>query len=76
MLDPEKCKKRKKGDKGKPHKTKHLDFIIEFLSESLHLEQFTLEKTIPKLTLILAQKYIALYLQFLKEVCPRESGMG
>jgi hypothetical protein len=76
MLDPKKGRKRKKGNKGEPCKTKRLDFLIDLLSESLHLEEFMMQKTIPKSTLILAQKYIPLYLQFLKEACPRESGMG
>jgi hypothetical protein len=76
VLDPEKGRKRKIGNKGELRKTKRLDFIIELLSESLHLEEFMMQKYIPKSTLILAQKYIPLFLQFLKEVCPRDSGMG
>jgi hypothetical protein len=76
VLDPEKGRKRKIGNKGELRKTKRMDFIIELLSESLHLEEFMMQKYIPKSTLILAQKYIPLFLQFLKEVCPRDSGMG
>jgi hypothetical protein len=76
MLDPEKGRKRKKGNKDAPRQTKRLDFLIELLSETLNLEEFMMQKSIPKSTLILAQNYIPLYLQFLKEVCPRESGMG
>jgi hypothetical protein len=76
LLDHEKGTKRKKSEKDKPRKTKRLDYLIELISESLHLEQFMMEKTITKSSLILAQKYVPLYLQFLKEVCPRESGMG
>jgi hypothetical protein len=76
LIDHEKGKKRKKSDKDKPRKSKRLDFLIELISECLHLEQFMMEKTIQKSSLILAQKYIPLYLQFLKDVCPRESGMG
>jgi hypothetical protein len=76
MLDPEKRSKRKKSNNGTHRKTKRLDFLIKLLSESLHLEEFMMQKTIPKATLILVQKYIPLFLQFLKEVCPRESGMG
>jgi hypothetical protein len=76
VLDPEKGRKRKIGNKGEPRKTKRLDFIIELLSESLHLEEFMMQKYIPKSTLILAQKYMPLFLHFLKEVCPRDSGMG
>jgi hypothetical protein len=76
MLDPERGKKRKKGEPGQHRETKRLDFLIELISETLHLEQFMLQMSIPKTTLLLAQKYIPLFLQFLKKVCPRESGMG
>jgi hypothetical protein len=44
MLDPKKRSKRKKGNNGTHHKTKRLDFLIELLSESLHLEEFMMQK--------------------------------
>jgi hypothetical protein len=75
-LIPKREERGKRGYKGEPRKTNRLDFLIKLLSESLHLEELMMQKTIPKSTLILAQMYISLYLQFLKEVCPRESGMG
>jgi hypothetical protein len=42
MLDPERGKKRKKGEPGQHRETKRLDFLIELISETLHLEQFML----------------------------------
>lgn len=56
--------------------TKRLDYLIELISETLHLEQFMLQDSIPKSTLQLAQKYIPHYLNFLKQVCHRDTGMG
>jgi hypothetical protein len=74
-LDPEKKKKRKKCD-DEPLKTKRLDYLIELLSETLLLENFMMQKGIPKSTVDTLEKYIPLYLSFLKDVCPRQAGMG
>jgi hypothetical protein len=75
LLDPE-LSKRRKVNNDAHQKTRRLDYLIELLSESLLLEQFMLSRCIPKSTLVRAQKYIPLYLSFLKDVCPRQSGMG
>jgi hypothetical protein len=74
-LDPEKKKKRKNCNEQQA-KTKRLDYLIELLSETLLLENFMMEKVITKSTVNLLEKYIPLYLSFLKDVCPREAGMG
>jgi hypothetical protein len=74
ILDPIPSKKRKTASL--PDRSKRLDFLIELISETLLLENFMMEKTIKKSTLMIFQKYIPFYLNFLKEVCPRESGMG
>jgi hypothetical protein len=74
ILDPLPSKKRK--TENTQDRSKRLDFLIELISETLLLENFMMEKIIPKSTLMIFQKYIPFYLDFLKEVCPRESGMG
>jgi hypothetical protein len=35
-----------------------------------------MQKVIPKSTVDMLEKYIPLYLSFLKDVCPRDTGMG
>jgi hypothetical protein len=75
ILDPVRSfKKRKNNSDG--HSSKRLDYLIELISETLLLEQFMMQKSIPKSTLSILRKYIPLYLQFLKDVCPRDNGMG
>jgi hypothetical protein len=74
-LDPEKKKKRKKCNVEQA-RTKRLDYLIELLSETLLLENFMMQKVIPRSTVDTLEKYIPLYLSFLKDVCPRQAGMG
>jgi hypothetical protein len=74
-LDPEKKRKRRKCF-DEQARTKRLDYLIELLSETLLIENFMMQKVIPKSTVDTLEKYIPLYLSFLKDVCPRQAGMG
>jgi hypothetical protein len=79
LLDPKPSSKRSKisNDSHKESPiANRLDYLIELISETLLLEEFMMQKSIPKSTLVLVQKYIPLYLNFLKQVCPRDKGMG
>jgi hypothetical protein len=79
MLDPPRPRKKtKKHNSNQPEDqgSKRLDYLIELISETLLLEQFMMQKSISKTMLCKVEKYIPQYLQFLKQVCQREKGMG
>jgi hypothetical protein len=74
---PRRTKKHKKIRPDHPDQSsKRLDYLIELISETLLLEQFMMQKSIRKSMILKVEKYIPLYLQFLKDVCQRDKGMG